>query len=129
MRLGPGRASRAAADASLDGVSLLLNHLREAGATSQVTALASRAATNVSHDDPYAVAWLLNELGEAGATAQVATLLDRHPAAHVSLDNPRNVAELMFALRQVGPPARPPPWPAVPPPTPASATQTSSAGC
>ena len=70
----------------------LLDALREAGATGQVTALASRAAAHASLDDPGAVAGLLDALREAGATGQVTTLLDRDPAAHASLDNPVAVA-------------------------------------
>jgi hypothetical protein len=99
-------AGWAAADASLDdpnGVARLLFALREAGATGQVTILASRAAAAASLNDPYGVAFLLDALREAGAAGQVTTLLDRDPAAHASLDSRGAVeAGLLKQLRAAG---------------------------
>ena len=53
----------------------LLDALREAGATGQVTALLARdPAAHASLDDPYGVAELLGALRAAGATGQVTAL-------------------------------------------------------
>ena len=98
-------ADWATAHASLDDplpVALLLDALRDAGATGQVTTLASRAAAYARLDNAGAVAFLLDALRGAGATGQVATLLDRDPAAHTSVDNPAGVALLLGALHKVG---------------------------
>ena len=67
--------------------------------------------------------------GEAGATAQATAQLDRDPAAHVGLEHPGAVAELLFALREAGAPPRPPRWRAGPPPMPASMTRSPWPGC
>jgi hypothetical protein len=45
---------------------------------------------------------LLQGLRRAGASDAVRTLLDRDPAAHVSLDDAQFVAELLRALREAG---------------------------
>jgi hypothetical protein len=84
-------------------VAWLLRALSEAGASGAVTALATRAAAQVSLDDPQAVASLLEELHEAGATDAVFALLARDPAAHISPDNPYAVGMLLRALRAAGP--------------------------
>jgi ribosomal protein L10 len=98
-------ADWATAHVSLDdprGVAELLDALREAGASSQVTTLLKRdPAAHASLDDSYDVAALLRALSEAGATSQVTTLADRADA-HVSLDNPAGVAALLSALGEAG---------------------------
>ena len=66
-----------------------------------VTVLASRVASQVSLDDPRAVAVVLGVLREAGADDAVHTLLDRDPAAHVSLDDLGLVTELLEMPREV----------------------------
>jgi hypothetical protein len=74
----------AGAHASLDdpsGVGYLLRALREAGASGQVTTLASRATAHTSLDNPDRVAYLLVALGEAVAQVQAAELIERLPAA------------------------------------------------
>ena len=76
----------------------LLASLRDAGAQEQATALADRAATHVSLDNPVAVARLLASLRDAGAQQQATALADR-AATHVCLDNPVAVAELLASLR------------------------------
>jgi hypothetical protein len=45
---------------------------------------------------------LLDVLHNVGATGQVTVLLDRDPAAHVSVDDPGAVAALLDALHNVG---------------------------
>ena len=60
---------------------MLLQALREAGASDAVTALAARAAAHASLDDPRDVAALLRELRAAGASDAVTALLARDPAA------------------------------------------------
>ena len=80
----------------------LLDSLQRAGAHEQTAALASRAAAQVSLDDPNAVAGLLHSLRRAGATGQVSALLDRDPATHASLDDPSSVASLLNSLREAG---------------------------
>jgi hypothetical protein len=73
----------AAAHAPLDNrraVAYLLNALREAGASEQVTALAARAAARPPLDNPRVVADLLNALRKAGASEQRAALISRLPA-------------------------------------------------
>ena len=100
-------ADRAAAHASLDNpaaVAALLHSLRAADAAGQVTTLADCAAAHAPLDNPAAVAALLDRLRAdmrwaAGAAGQVTTLLRRDPAAHVSLDDPRAVADLLRSLR------------------------------
>ena len=77
-----------------------------AGATGQVTTLASRAAAHTSLDNLVGVTILLGALREAGASGQVSTLLDRDPAAHASLDYPYFVTSLLDALREAGAPAQ-----------------------
>ena len=59
------------------------------------------AAAHVSLDDPD-VGGLLGALHRAGADDAVTTLLARDPAAHVSLDNPWDVAALVEELREFG---------------------------
>jgi hypothetical protein len=51
-------------------------------------------------DDPGAVAELLRKLRAAGAQDQAAALLDRDPAARVSLDDPYGVACLLESLQE-----------------------------
>jgi uncharacterized protein YidB (DUF937 family) len=94
-------AAWAAAHVSLDdlgAVTELLGTLREAGATGQAAALASRAAADCSIDDPAGVARLLFTLREAGAAGQVTALLNRDPAAHASLDDSNAVSALLHHL-------------------------------
>jgi hypothetical protein len=79
-------------------VAHLLTRLDLAGGAEQVTALAGRAAADVSLDDPGSLAFLLRALDQVGATGQLSTLLDRDPAAHVSLDDPGDLAYLLGAL-------------------------------
>jgi hypothetical protein len=88
-----------------DGVTRLLEALREAGATGQITTLAARAAAHTSLDDPADVCWLLGVLDGAGATGQVCALLDRNPAAQVNLEylsDPVVVRWLLWALQRAG---------------------------
>jgi hypothetical protein len=80
----------------------LLNGLREAGATEQVTTLLRRdPASHVLLDNPRAVAGLLTVLRDADAEEQVTVLADR-AAAHVPLDDPEGVARLLDSLRGTG---------------------------
>ena len=72
--------------------------LREAGDP----ALAARAASQVSLDDPRDVAVVLKMLREAGDGDAVRTLLDCDPAAHVSVDDPWTIAWLLEELREAG---------------------------
>ncbi|MFE2823398.1 hypothetical protein ACFXGZ_09775, partial [Streptomyces sp. NPDC059271] len=84
-------------------VARLLEALREAGASEQVTALLARdPAAHAALDNPYAVARLLEALREAGASEQVTALLARDPAAHAALNNPGAVAHLLKVLREAG---------------------------
>ena len=53
------------------------------------------AVAHAALDDPGAVAELLHKLREADAQDQVTALLDRDPAARVSLDDPHGVARLL----------------------------------
>jgi hypothetical protein len=63
-------------------VASLLDALREAGATSQVTALLDRdPAAHASLDKPHIVRRLLDTLLEARTSAQAAELIERLPAA------------------------------------------------
>ena len=84
------------------GVASLLSALQEAGAQSQLTELAVRAATSARLDDAGGVASLLSALQEAGATEQTALLLARDPAAHARFDDPRAIASLLDELREAG---------------------------
>ena len=98
-------ADWAATHASLNepnAVASLLNELRQAGAVSHVTALASRAVPHASLDDPAAMANLIHALRMAGATGQVAALLDRDPATHASLNYASSVRRLLHALHAAG---------------------------
>jgi hypothetical protein len=80
----------------------LLDALRGAGATGQVSTLLDRdPAGHVSLGDPWAVARLLGVLDEVGATDQVTALANR-AAAHTSLDNLLAVSQLLGALRASG---------------------------
>jgi uncharacterized protein YidB (DUF937 family) len=108
-RLHPGdqRPARwAAAHAAVDdlnAVEMLLFALGEAGASEQVTTLADRAAAYAPLADPDSVARPLRDRLYGRVSEQVTTtLLSRNPAAHVSLDNPRAVAHLLDAMREVG---------------------------
>jgi len=86
-----------AAHVSLDdprAVAALLGRLREAGAQEQATALAGRAA-HVPVDDLGAVDDLLHSLQAAGAQEQAMALAGR-AVAHVSLDDPRAMADLVL---------------------------------
>ncbi|WLQ69360.1 hypothetical protein [Streptomyces glycanivorans] len=86
-----------------DGVSSLLNALREIGAEEQLGALLARdPATHVTLDNPAAVAGLLAELQEVGAEEQIGALLAQGPATHVVIDNPLALASLLHELRAVG---------------------------
>ena len=80
----------------------LLDSLEAAGAEEQVTALADRAAVNVSLDNPATAARLLDKLRAMGAEEQVTALLHRDPAARARLDNPAAVAGLLDSLRAAG---------------------------
>ena len=95
-----------AARVSLDNprdVAHLLEGLWRAGAQEQVTTLAARAAAHVPLDDSGAVASLLSTMGwVVRRQEQVTVLLDRDPAARVSLDNPRDVAHLLDGLGAAG---------------------------
>ena len=83
--VSPGDTTRAAqwaaGHASLGdprAVALLLQALREAGASNAVTTLLARdPAGHASLGDPRAVAWLLQALREAGASDAVTTLAAR----------------------------------------------------
>ena len=94
-----------AGHANLDdvgSVNSLLRALDGAGARDAVQALAARAASDVSLDNTWAVAWLLGGLRKAGADDAARTLLARDPASHANLDRPDAVAELLWALREAG---------------------------
>jgi len=71
------------------------------------------AATHVSSGDPGDVNRLLDALREAGLATQVTALLARDPAAHVSLEDPYAVADLLrktsAECRRRAKTARPPP--------------------
>ena len=95
-----------AAHVALDdpsAVAVLLGSLRAAGAQDQVTALLAR------DPDPLAVASRLGRLHELAVASrlgslredQVSALADR-AAAHVALDNPAGVADLLGNLRAAG---------------------------
>jgi hypothetical protein len=90
-------AKRAAAHSGLDdpGLDELLDALSKIGTGGQVSPLATRAAARASLVNPAHVSKLLRALREAKAYGQVTTLLDRDPAAHVSLDDPRSVTWLL----------------------------------
>ena len=98
-------ADWAAAHTRLDnprGLAGLLDALREAGATGQITALLDRdPAGHTRLDNPYGLAGLLDALREAGATGQITALAAR-AAAHAPLDKPFGLARLPGALREVG---------------------------
>jgi len=86
-----------------DAVADLLDRLREAGASEQVTALLARdPAGHVPLDDPDAVASLLGALREAEAQEQVTALLARDPAAHVPVGDLYAVDHLLNELREAG---------------------------
>jgi uncharacterized protein YidB (DUF937 family) len=103
---GEDRPKRVVGHAALDDsydIARLLDALRRAGATEQVTALLARdPATHAPLDDSYAIARLLYALRAADANAQVAILLARNPAAHAPLDNAYAVARLLDALQAAG---------------------------
>ncbi len=81
----------------------LLDRLREAGASEQVTALLARdPAAHIPVDDPDAVASLLGALREAEAQEQITTLLRRDPVAHVPVDDLYAVDHLLDELREAG---------------------------
>jgi hypothetical protein len=93
-------AEWAAAHIALDdpaAVSNLLDALREAGASAQVSTLASRAVVDPPLDDPADMARLLTALQRAAATDQVTILLARAP-----LDNPDYASQLLTGLRRAG---------------------------
>ncbi|HWO68075.1 MAG TPA: hypothetical protein VNO31_49375, partial [Umezawaea sp.] len=81
-----------------DAVIDLLNSLHAVEAADQVTTLAHRAATRTTIYDPAATARLLDCLHELDADDPIAVLLDRDPAAHVALDNPDAVIDLLNSL-------------------------------
>ena len=121
--LNPGDqrpADWAAAHASLDNpvaVAGLLGALREAGATGQVAALATRAAAHASLDEPDAdrdgVAVLLGALREAGASTQAAELIERLPAAgqfRLFCRQEAGEGEFRFGREADGRPAKPWAW-------------------
>jgi hypothetical protein len=85
-------------------VARLLTALRAAGADQARSALATRAAADVSLEDPRGVAALLEELRAAWAGAPLQVLLARDLAGQVSLapDQHRGVARLLTALRAAG---------------------------
>jgi hypothetical protein len=104
-------AARAAAQANLEapgGIGILLIVLASVGprASDAAVVLAARAASDIGFGHrPWRVAELLDALAEVGADDAVEVLLARDPAAHVSLDNAEDVAdvaELLLALERVG---------------------------
>ena len=79
----------------------LLESLLEVGAGKQATVLADRAAAHARLDDPNVVI-LLGVLWNTGAQDQVTALLDRDPAARVTLDDPDAVSALLKILLKAG---------------------------
>lgn len=98
-------ASRAAALAALDdpdGVARLLTTLQAVGAADQVPRLLARhPAAHARVDSPSGAASLLSTLNRLGAADQVRRLATR-AAADALLDEPRDVAVLLTALRNTG---------------------------
>jgi uncharacterized protein YidB (DUF937 family) len=106
-------ADRIAAHLPLDNpddVAHMLGTLWEdVGAADQAAALADRAVAHMpldkpadSQNEPAGIAYVLLVLRENGASDRVAVLLSRDPAAHILLDDPYSVAELLSELRKVG---------------------------
>ncbi|MFD0903304.1 hypothetical protein [Actinomadura sediminis] len=83
------------------GTRLLFDELREAGAHDQIDALAARSAAECELDEAGYVAHILRFLAARGPHDLVAAVLDREPAAHVSLDDLDGVIELVDALREL----------------------------
>jgi hypothetical protein len=100
-------AARAAAHVALDdpdAVAGLLGALREVGAGEQAAVLLARdPAGHAAVDHLVAIGGLLGALRRVGAGEQVTTLAAR-AAGHVALDNPRDVAVLLYVLQQAVPP-------------------------
>ena len=108
----PGRrAGRAAAHAPLDdpdGVAVLLDSLREAGAHEQAAALLARDPAAL--DDPDVVAVLLDRLRRAGAADQAAALAAQLPAASMFglyLEQEASADQFRFGREADGTPAAP----------------------
>ena len=122
----PRWPARAAAHASLDdpdGVAILLDSLRQAGAHEQAAALAARAAAHAALDDPDGVARLLDSLREAGAHEQAAALLARDPPPTPPSTTRTPWPGCWTACGRRARTSRPPRWPPGPPPTPPSTTR------
>ena len=115
LRADPRPAHWAAAHVALDdpdGVAVLLDSLRKAGADEQAAALLARdPAAHVPLDDPDGVASLLDRLREAGADEQAAALAARS-AAHAALDDPDAWPACWTACGRRARTSRPPRWPA-----------------
>ncbi|MFF3863392.1 hypothetical protein [Streptomyces sp. NPDC002209] len=81
------------------GMNRLLQILREAGASAEVSFLADRAATSAALDDPDTVAYLLHCLHEE-ETEEQATVLATRAATHTPLNEPQKVARLLNSLHE-----------------------------
>ncbi|MFI6691850.1 hypothetical protein ACIBLA_08805 [Streptomyces sp. NPDC050433] len=97
-----GRAVRAVRLNNLEAVGEMLKALTTYGTPQQVTALAKKAAAEVSVRKPGNVAGLLYVLRDAGEKDQVTALLDRDPATKVFRNRLGDVAWLLRALREAG---------------------------
>jgi hypothetical protein len=95
-------AARVAADVSVTATTLYLHELHRAGMGDQVTALACRMASQFPLDDAFRIRELLEALQSLSAHRQIALLMAREPAAHVRIDEPLFVADLLRKLREVG---------------------------
>jgi len=89
-----------------DATNRLLNALHEINAHDQATVLASRAAAEVSVDDPKAVShllytmWLFYTMWQVDMRSQAAVLA-RRAAAEVGVDDPEAVSSLLFDMWRV----------------------------
>ena len=88
----------------IDAVIELVLALTAAGSIERTSALLASVMANVALDDPRKLAHLLTiarqtSVEEQGAKGCVGVLLARGPAAHASLDNLSDVAELVQQLR------------------------------
>jgi len=75
--------------------------LHNAGASEMLRVLSAQAVADVPIDDPEAVAGLLEELRGAGSAEAIQALLDRDPAAQVSVDDPWEAAVDRIRAREV----------------------------
>jgi glycerol uptake facilitator-like aquaporin len=95
-------AARVAAGTPVTATTLYLHELHAAGMADQVTALACRIASQSPLDDAFRINGLLAALQGVGAHRQIALLMTREPAAHVGIDKPLFVADLVRKLYEIG---------------------------